>query len=81
MTTRADLYALTSGKRAELGPVELFNPEGIGGLELTFRADTLLGDDMSAVWRWSQRLGDPIHDVLVCPGASAGRPGTHTAPS
>ena len=116
VTTRADLYALTSGKRAQLGPVEVFNPEGIGGIESTFRADivadcldpevairtasaltgpvdgsgemqfwmekavfamaalmhaaALLGQDMSAVWRWSQRLGDPIKDALALPGAS-----------
>jgi hypothetical protein len=115
-TTRADLYTLTSGKRAQLGPVEVFNPEGIGGLRSTFRADivadcldpevairtataltgpvdgsgemqfwlekavfaiaalmhaaALLGEDMSAVWRWSQLLGDPLKDALGCPGAS-----------
>jgi hypothetical protein len=116
VTTRADLYTLTSGKRAELGPIEVFNPEGIGGIESTFRVDivadcldpevairtasalagptdgsgdmqfwlekavfalaallhaaALLGEDMSAVWRWSQRLGDPIRDALACPEAS-----------
>jgi len=116
VTTRADLYLLTSGKRAQLGPVQVFNPEGIGGIESTFRVDivadcldpevavrtasalagptdgagdmqfwlekavfamaallhaaALLREDMSAVWRWSQLLGDPIRDALVCPGAS-----------
>jgi hypothetical protein len=115
-TTRADLYTLTSGKRAQLGPVAVFNPEGIGGIASTFRADivadcldpevairtataltgpadgsgemqfwlekavfaiaalmhaaALLGEDMSAVWRWSQLLGDPLKDALACPGAS-----------
>jgi type IV secretion system protein VirD4 len=115
-TTRADLYTLTSGKRAQLGPIEIFNPEGIGGVPSTFRVDivadcldpevairtaaaltgptegsgdmqfwlekavfamaalmhaaALLGEDMSAVWRWSQRLGDPLKDALARPGAS-----------
>ena len=115
-TTRADLYTLTSGKRAQLGPVEIFNPEGTGGIRSTFRVDivadcldpevairtaaaltgptdgsgemqfwlekavfaiaalmhaaALLGEDMSAVWRWSQLLGDPLKDALACPGAS-----------
>ena len=115
-TTRADLYTLTSGKRAQLGPVEVFNPEGIGGIRSTFRVDivadcldpevairtaaaltgpadgsgemqfwlekavfaiaalmhaaALLGEDMSAVWRWSQLLGDPLKDALARPGAS-----------
>jgi type IV secretion system protein VirD4 len=116
VTTRADLYMLTSGKRAQLGPIQVFNPEGIGGVESTFRVDivadcldpevairtasalagpidgagdmqfwlekavfamaallhaaALLRADMSAVWRWSQLLGDPIGDALACPGAS-----------
>jgi type IV secretory pathway TraG/TraD family ATPase VirD4 len=116
-TTRPDLYALTSGKRAQLGPIEVFNPEGIGGIESTFRVDlvadcldpevairtataltgptegsgdmqfwlekavfamaalmhaaALLEEDMSAVWRWSQRVGDPLRDALTRPGASA----------
>jgi type IV secretory pathway TraG/TraD family ATPase VirD4 len=115
-TTRADLYTLTSGKRAQRGPVEVFNPEGIGGIGSTFRVDivadcldpevairtaaaltgpadgtgemqfwlekaiyaiaalmhaaALLGEDMSAVWRWSQLLGDPLKDALARPGAS-----------
>ena len=115
-TTRADLYTLTSGKRVQLGPVEIFNPEGIGGIRSTFRVDlvadcrdpqaairtaaaltgptegsgdmafwlekavfalaalmhaaALLGEDMSAVWHWSQRIGDPLRDALGCPGAS-----------
>jgi type IV secretion system protein VirD4 len=116
VTTRADLYRLTSGKRAQLGPVQVFNPEGIGGIDSDFRVDivadcadpevairtasaltgptegsgdmqfwlekavfamaallhaaALLGQEMSAVWRWSQRLGDPIRDALACPGVS-----------
>jgi type IV secretion system protein VirD4 len=33
-------------------------------------AAALLGEDMSAVWRWSQLFGDPIREALACPGAS-----------
>ena len=115
-TTRADMYLLTSSRRAQLGPIEVFNPEGIGGIASTFRVDivadcldpevairtaaalagptegsgdmqfwlekavfamaalmhaaALLDEDMSAVWRWSQRLGDPLKEALACPGAS-----------
>ena len=43
ITTRADVYRLTAGKRAQLGPVEVFNPEGIGGIESTFRPDIMSG--------------------------------------
>ncbi len=39
VTTRADVYRLTAGKRAQLGPVEVFNPEGIGGIDSTLRPD------------------------------------------
>ena len=31
-TTRADLYELTAGTRALLGPVHVFNPYGVGGI-------------------------------------------------
>ena len=136
-TTRADMYLLTSGRRAQIGPVQVFNPEGIGGIASTFQVDivadcldpevairtaaalagptegsgdmqfwlekavfamaalmhaaALLDEDMSAVWRWSQRLGDPLKDALNCPGASpelldrrcrdpAGRPGSRLHP-
>ena len=35
-TTKADLYALTSAVRAQLGPVHVFNPQDIGGVPSTF---------------------------------------------
>jgi len=38
-TTRADVLELTSGQRARMGPVQVFNPEGIGGAGSTFRVD------------------------------------------
>jgi type IV secretion system protein VirD4 len=116
VSTRDDLFRLTSGHRAGQGPVLVFNPEGVGGVPSTFRPDivadcadpeiairtasalagpaegdgdmrfwleksvfaiaallhaaALLGEDMSAVWRWSQRLGDPMQEAMACPGAS-----------
>ena len=36
-TTKADVLALTSGIRAALGPVHVFNPQAIGGAASTFR--------------------------------------------
>ena len=36
-TTKADVFALTSGVRAAVGPVHVFNPQGIGGVASTFR--------------------------------------------
>ncbi len=36
-STKADLYSLTSAVRAGLGPVHVFNPQGIGGVASTFR--------------------------------------------
>jgi type IV secretion system protein VirD4 len=36
-TTKADIYQLTSGVRAGLGPVHVFNPQHIGGVPSTFR--------------------------------------------
>jgi type IV secretion system protein VirD4 len=40
-STRPDLYQLTSAWRSRLGPVEVFNPQGIGGLPSTFAWDIL----------------------------------------
>jgi type IV secretion system protein VirD4 len=36
-TTKPDVLGLTSGVRAALGPVHVFNPQGIGGIASTFR--------------------------------------------
>ena len=36
-STKADLYSLTSAARAGLGPLHVFNPQGIGGVASTFR--------------------------------------------
>ena len=42
-TTRADLYELTAGTRALLGPLYVFNPYGVGGIPSTFRPDIIAG--------------------------------------
>ncbi|MGH3159293.1 MAG: type IV secretory system conjugative DNA transfer family protein, partial [Streptosporangiaceae bacterium] len=36
-TTKHDVFELTSGIRAQLGPVHVFNPQGIGNVPSTFR--------------------------------------------
>ena len=48
-TTRPDIYALTSGLRALRGPVQVFNPQGIGGLPSTFRWNPIKGCENRAV--------------------------------
>jgi hypothetical protein len=40
-STRADLHDLTSGLRSDLGPVHVFNPEGVGDVPSTFAWDLL----------------------------------------
>ena len=42
-TTRADLYELTAGTRAQLGPLHVFNPYGVAGIPSTFRPDIIAG--------------------------------------
>jgi type IV secretion system protein VirD4 len=40
-STRPDLHQITAASRARLGPVEVFNPQGVGGLRSTFGWDIL----------------------------------------
>jgi type IV secretion system protein VirD4 len=42
-TTKPDVFRLTSGLRSLVGPVHVFNPQGIGGLPSTFHWDPLAG--------------------------------------
>jgi type IV secretory pathway TraG/TraD family ATPase VirD4 len=42
-TTKADVFAMTSGLRAVLGPVHVFNPQAVGGVASTFRWSPLDG--------------------------------------
>ena len=48
-TTKHDVFALTSGIRAERGPVQVFNPQGVGGVPSTFRWNPLDGCENPAV--------------------------------
>ena len=40
-STRADLFLTTAARRAQLGPVHVFNPQGVGGVDSTLRWDIL----------------------------------------
>jgi len=48
-TTKHDVFELTSGIRAQRGPVHVFNPQGIGGVPSTFRWNPLDGCEHPAV--------------------------------
>jgi type IV secretion system protein VirD4 len=51
-TTRPDVFATTSGLRQRVGPVEVFNPQGIGGVPSTFSFDPVEGcEDRSVAIR------------------------------
>jgi type IV secretion system protein VirD4 len=52
-TTKADVFALTSGVRARRGPVHVFNPQQIGGIPSTFRWSPVAGceDPATAIRR------------------------------
>src|SRR5258706_1410738 len=47
-TTKADVFELTSGIRSLRGPVEVFNPQGIGGVPSTFQWDPVQGGAVEA---------------------------------
>jgi type IV secretion system protein VirD4 len=48
-TTKADVFALTSGVRAQGGAIHVFNPQDIGGVPSTFRWNPLDGCQDEAV--------------------------------
>ena len=52
-TTKHDVFELTSGIRARLGPVHVFNPQGVGDAPSTFRWNPLAGcqDPATAIRR------------------------------
>lgn len=52
-TTKADVFELTSGTRSRLGPVDVFNPQCIGGVPSTFRWNPIDGciDEAVAIRR------------------------------
>jgi type IV secretion system protein VirD4 len=52
-TTKHDVFELTSGIRARLGPIHVFNPEGVGNVPSTFRWNPIEGchDPATAIRR------------------------------
>jgi type IV secretion system protein VirD4 len=52
-TTKHDVYLLTAGARALLGPGHVFNPQAIGGVASTFRWNPVAGcqDEATAIRR------------------------------
>ncbi|MFI5960477.1 type IV secretory system conjugative DNA transfer family protein [Cryptosporangium sp. NPDC051539] len=48
-TTRTDLIDLTGDLRAQVGPVRVFNPSGLGGLKSTVAFDLLAGCEKPSV--------------------------------
>jgi type IV secretion system protein VirD4 len=52
-TTKHDVFELTSGIRSRIGPVHVFNPQGIGNVPSTFRWNPIAGcqDPATAIRR------------------------------
>ena len=60
ITTRADVYTLTAGRRAELGPVHVWNPESVGGIPSSFRWNLIEGcQDPAVAFRRATALVGP----------------------
>jgi type IV secretion system protein VirD4 len=68
-STRTDLVELTGPLRGELGPVFVFNPSGVGGLDSTITFDPLSGcaEPKTATDRASDMLA-----AVSAPGAGGG---------
>jgi type IV secretion system protein VirD4 len=66
-SSRADLYDLTAGTRTALGPLRVFNPFGVGGLDSNLHWDIIAGcqDPEVAFLRAAALVGD------VAPGDMA----------
>jgi hypothetical protein len=68
-STRTDLITLTSPLREQVGPVYVFNPAGLGGLESTITFDPLAG--CTAPKTATERATDLLAAVSA-PGAGGG---------
>lgn len=68
-STKADMFALTSGIRAAMGPVIVFNPGRVGGIPSTVRFDVVKGcaDPEVAV-----RRSDAMTGAVSMKGAEGG---------
>jgi hypothetical protein len=58
--SRSDMYTLTAGHRARLGPLEVFNPGAVSGIPSTFRWSITAGcsDPAEALLRADGLVGD-----------------------
>ena len=88
-STRADLYEATAGVRGLLGPVRVFNPQGVGAVPSTFKFDLVgpCSDIVAATWmaawlktpgvgndlKWFQDKGDVALTALLWAAAVTGR--------
>ena len=88
-STRADLYEVTAGLRSCLGPVTVFNPQGVGGVRSTLKWDLvgpctdLVAATRMAAWlktpgvgndlKWFQDKGDVALTALLWAAAVTGR--------
>ena len=60
-STKADLFALTSGIRQRRGPIHVFNPQGVGGVPSTFRWNPLAGcEDESVAIRRADAFANAV---------------------
>jgi type IV secretion system protein VirD4 len=61
ITTRADVYTLTAGRRARLGPVHVWNPDNVAGIPSSFRWNLVTGcqDPAIAFRRATALVGPP----------------------
>jgi type IV secretion system protein VirD4 len=59
VTSYPDIYAATAGHRNELGPIEVFNPEGMSGIPSTFKWGMTAGcsDPAEALRRAADLVG------------------------
>ncbi|GAA5026139.1 type IV secretory system conjugative DNA transfer family protein [Actinopolymorpha pittospori] len=69
-STRTDLIELTRGLRSKRGPVEVFNPSGVGGLPSTITFDPLSGCEQPSTA--TSRASDLLSGVSA-PGAGSDR--------
>lgn len=60
-STRGDLYQYTAELRSKLGPIHVFNPQGVGSLPSTFSWDVVSGcDDAATAMRRAAALTGSI---------------------
>lgn len=63
-TTRADIFDGTSGKRATLGPVWVFDPEDVGDIPSTFRVDIVADSKGPPAINWAALDAKARADML-----------------